>query len=557
MGNVLMTWGALRRLLDEEGSARGALPLPARDDDAEGDDGHDWADDLPPDSRGDATNASPDDVPVISDDEGTLIPEGHALLEAPAKKKATKKKPVAKKKPVTKKKSSAMPGTGATDDEVKAAIAVLFAKAGKDPLLAVSALKRLVGGLPKELRGLIQRDIDDVASGDSYRGPLDAKMAWALFRDAIDFAESREEQRTSDSGEYGDDKESEKADLRIKAARAAAARKVVNLLGKVTAELPEIRKQMDSHPGSEKPTSPLGRFAFPMQRRSSGGYGSKKVKGLPSEPNTKLEDELYDSIESHVSDNDPMALKPATAFRSLLKRGLYGDVIKEPSTANVYRGMSVSAKWLAAVLKLKDPKKVPDRGKVAKGFRFVPRKGASTSWSVDKKVAQKFSTEGGGSDTDFAMIMVAPLDENPARFLAGPDGFYKLDGPSGFKDEKETTALGPIKVTHIEWIRVRDEELNISIGGYGTKVWDAPKKQKHDYLGIAKRFFATNSKMLEKYELASLIQAQAGVLTPKHGVKAEALKAALESDPDAKKAWTFTLGKGYYGDQMLVKFKRK
>jgi len=230
-----------------------------------------------------------------------------------------------------------------------------------------------------------------------------------------------------------------------KLSREAYIRNVIKWLTYVKNSVPRIKDELEDHSGGEKPTAPLGRFAFP---------GERTKNNLPFEPNTDLENSLQAAIDNHFHDNEPMPTDAGNTLRKLLSKGLYDDVIKEPKTQNVYRGMCVSEEWLRKITKLPKTKEIPEKGSVEKSFTFTPRHGSSTSWTTEEAVGWRFAKDAHReNEEDYLIIIVSSLKANPNRFLAADDGLYKLKIPAQFNTEQEATGLGPIKVTKIEWKR--------------------------------------------------------------------------------------------------------
>jgi hypothetical protein len=185
-------------------------------------------------------------------------------------------------------------------------------------------------------------------------------------------------------------------------------------------------------------TAPLGQIAFAPAR-----------DGVPFEPNTKVEQDLYDALVQHFRGGHFLNSKQAELMRKILAKGLYSNVIHEPAVEFVYRGMSVPKVWLAKALKVK-PENLPRKGVMEKSFTFTPKQGESSSWTTSKSTASNFADDV-SRDRPFSVIIYAEIDRNPNRFVAGPGGLYKIKGPSNYSDEKEAVALGNIKVSKITW----------------------------------------------------------------------------------------------------------
>jgi len=184
-------------------------------------------------------------------------------------------------------------------------------------------------------------------------------------------------------------------------------------------------------------TAPLGQIAFAPARAR-----------VPFEPNTKVEQDLYDSLLDHFHGEHFLNSKQAELMRKILSKGLYASVIHEPTTEVVYRGMVVPKAWLAKALKIK-PGKLSKKGSISKSFTFTPRKGESSSWTTSKRSAENFANQ--AQRGEVAIVLYAEVERNPNRFVAGPGGLYKVKGPDYYSNEKEAVGLGNIKVSKVTW----------------------------------------------------------------------------------------------------------
>lgn len=360
-----------------------------------------------------------DALPPVSDDEGTLIPEAFTL---------SRLHEVAK--------GSAAASTFADNKEAKAAVSRFVQVTINEPMLFLLACEALGKHIEtKRIKG---------TAIDFYRYPVPKQtLAVSLWNNINAVMKQRADPkgvaRNVWSSAFVD-----KFNAKIASIYAKELGKLVAAVNKTIESLPSIKKKIAALPG--KSSDPLGRFAFALNR----AYDQKSPPP-PPEPDTPVEKKLYDAIAGHYSDNVPMKVTDAEALKSLIRRDMYNDVIKEPHVTNVYRGMSVGAKWLAKALKLKSTAGIPGKGKLQRAFKFVPRKGASTSWTTDRNVALRFSKDSVDRDNQYGIIMVASVEENPNKFLSGPDGTYKLDVARLFDREKEATALGPVKVSSVDW----------------------------------------------------------------------------------------------------------
>lgn len=209
----------------------------------------------------------------------------------------------------------------------------------------------------------------------------------------------------------------------------------------------------------EKADAPMGKWAWPQERS-----GIFKNKNLPYEKSTALEVQLYRAIVAHFkgevgSITDDVAAK----LQSFLKKGMYVDIIHPPKSKTLYRGLTVSDKWLAKILGYKSVKDLPEEGTVNKSFTFSPKKGAATSWSSKMHIATHFA---GGLDAGtsapleyqvpgvtYGLLMHASVNDNPDKFVSASDGLYNLTDVDHFANESEIVGLGPIKVTKVQFVR--------------------------------------------------------------------------------------------------------
>lgn len=200
----------------------------------------------------------------------------------------------------------------------------------------------------------------------------------------------------------------------------------------------------------ELDTDPLGKYAFPQDR--------KLRNSVPYEKNTKLEDELEDAIENHFMASWPFTKDVANKLSELLSKNLYVDILKRPEVDVVYRGMSVSEQWIKRALELNDDEPLSSSAEIEKRFTFLPKPMmGSSSWTCDFGIARDFSissieksqylTHGSArGKVTHSIVLHAKLSENHNSFLSGEDGLYKLQHASGYQNEQEILGLNDIKV---------------------------------------------------------------------------------------------------------------
>jgi hypothetical protein len=144
-----------------------------------------------------------------------------------------------------------------------------------------------------------------------------------------------------------------------------------------------------------------------------------------------------------------MPYQDIVKIKDFIVNSKYSKFFKPPAKQNVvWRGMSVSESWIKRALKLTAKQKLPSVGSETSKFVYKPRKGYSSSWSLDRTVADNFSKKGDG---EYEVVIHASPEDNPASFLDLASGFYNLKRIEGFKGEREVLGLGWIRSFKIEW----------------------------------------------------------------------------------------------------------
>lgn len=185
--------------------------------------------------------------------------------------------------------------------------------------------------------------------------------------------------------------------------------------------------------------APLGYIAF----------GEKRLDDVPFEPDTPEEKRLLGALDDHVNSNKMIKDEDVVLIKSMMKKGMYPKIFKEPEGVNVYRGFSVSEEYLRKALKLKKGQKLPKKGKLDVTFRFTPWKGkAASSWTTTLKEAWDFADKGDG---EWSIVMYAVPDENRGKFLDLRGGMYSVKGFENYSKEKEAIGMGTIRVYRVDW----------------------------------------------------------------------------------------------------------
>lgn len=183
-------------------------------------------------------------------------------------------------------------------------------------------------------------------------------------------------------------------------------------------------------PGRE---GPLGRIAF----------SQKRLDDVPhDEADAPYEKRLYNVLSDYVAINKAISGPDASRIRGLIASGNYSKIFKAPTVETVFRGMNVTAAWIAAVTK-SDKKSGVFRGPAV----FVPRLGEASSWSVSYSAAREF-VEGPNM---MGVVLEARVSDNPGAFLDMNGGLYNVDPIVKWSREEEVLGLGKIKVSTVEW----------------------------------------------------------------------------------------------------------
>lgn len=192
---------------------------------------------------------------------------------------------------------------------------------------------------------------------------------------------------------------------------------------------------------------PFGEFAWASHR-----------EGMPEEPDTAIEKEIYDQLKKHFLTYNRKGLPEITSlFLSILMElGWYKEVIHEPIQNTLYRGLKLKNKSeLSKILGMSE-KEIDEEG--AKNFKekttIECKNGFSTSWTVKKSITSDYAEKdktGKEAKRGFGVILIADIKDNKNKFIAGPGGLYDVEGLSMYHLEKEVVGLEPINIKRIEW----------------------------------------------------------------------------------------------------------
>lgn len=173
-------------------------------------------------------------------------------------------------------------------------------------------------------------------------------------------------------------------------------------------------------------------------------------RGL-EEKNTPHEQMLFKVIKDFIGGKKLIPPWAVSEIVSYISRGLYSSVFKKPSHELIYRGMALEKAELSKMLHVPE---VAVSGKSDVKFVFRPTTpNATSSWTYDIDSAKSFRRSQTKSDNALGMVMTARVADNSNSTLFDCTEFYKLDTVLDMimSQEKEVLAIGPIKVSHVEW----------------------------------------------------------------------------------------------------------
>jgi hypothetical protein len=205
-----------------------------------------------------------------------------------------------------------------------------------------------------------------------------------------------------------------------------------------------------------------GKYAFATDR-----------KDAPYEPNAPSEGDAEAELHAHFDGSNYLSANTAQKILNFTSSNQYTKLLEFPADEFqfIYRGMSVTEQYILNLLgNSPDAEKinslsVGEEETIAFNGSAVPR-GDSASWTVSKKIAEKFSTrefEGHEDDAElfadgdkvFALVITAKTSENDDKLLLNPDTIYNVRDFMHFKHEKEVIGVGPIKFFSIKIKRLQ------------------------------------------------------------------------------------------------------
>lgn len=217
----------------------------------------------------------------------------------------------------------------------------------------------------------------------------------------------------------------------------------------VVERIPGIKSKLDrsyQKLGAEDPNELLGRFAFARDRVNRGK--------IPDEPDTKDEEKLKMTLRRHFNANAPIPTQTGATLAKFLKAGKYSDVIHEPTNKTLYRGIAVTKAVMRQLIGGTKP--ILDKGRHERKVKLKPKRGVASSWTSKRAVAQQFAMDSVDEKRPYGVILLASPDDNSGRFVAGPNGLYKVEDFAGIEEESESVGLGPITIREFQWWRDRE-----------------------------------------------------------------------------------------------------
>ena len=201
----------------------------------------------------------------------------------------------------------------------------------------------------------------------------------------------------------------------------------------------------DSSKNKSSKDGTLGIYAWPTNRIKDH---------LPYEKNTDEEELLSSELYAHFQNTKTKSVsgideKGASILKKMLANGEYPDIIREPKTKIIMRGMAVSDQELRSL----SGGDYVVQGKTLKySGIFIPKKSAS-SWTTSKTSAIGFAKENESNAKMHCIVLIAQVSENPGKLLQCDDALYKFDFAESVSDEHEVIALGNIKMYAIEVLK--------------------------------------------------------------------------------------------------------
>jgi hypothetical protein len=199
-------------------------------------------------------------------------------------------------------------------------------------------------------------------------------------------------------------------------------------------------------------------YQFLQQKKQKNGMMGKVIFGQNRgllEPNLPVENNLFNSLDTHVNNNVSMKEKFTNIIKTFLQNGFYKDFIKPPDTQVIFRGMTINKKTLSGLVKTPIEDLQSTGEKVLEDpIVFKPRHNdrPSTSWSKSLSRATMFANRNLIHGENFGIVLFAKSVNNPDKLFDLKQFYKEID--SEFDVEEEVIGLGEISVYKVKWKKV-------------------------------------------------------------------------------------------------------
>lgn len=166
----------------------------------------------------------------------------------------------------------------------------------------------------------------------------------------------------------------------------------------------------------------------------------------PDEPDTDIEEKLYQQLHNHFGAIAPLSDEAITAVQQILDSGEYSDVFSRCDSGRMYRGMRVTLSWLeehapealeGLPVAMKDPIDWGDPTPITMTYISEGKYGKVSSWTGDREISRRFSTR---YVTDTVPVILHS-DCNSGYFMSTM-GMKRYKG-GRYKDEFGINKLNP------------------------------------------------------------------------------------------------------------------
>jgi len=166
----------------------------------------------------------------------------------------------------------------------------------------------------------------------------------------------------------------------------------------------------------------------------------------PDEPDTEIEEKLYQQLANHFGGYGALDDDAITAIKQVLDSGEYSDVFSRCNSGQMYRGMRVKLPWLeqnapealvGLPVKMKDPIDWGAPTPIMMTYVSEGMYGKVSSWTGDREQARVFSTYY-SSDT---VAVILHSNCNSGYFMSTM-GMKRYKG-GRYKDEFDINKLNP------------------------------------------------------------------------------------------------------------------